>query len=104
MIIRDILQPPQFVISGVGVDIKVDNAVIFGLSETPENFLQEGGRAMRGSVQETSGKQGYAFFFQKGHLGTEIFYFFSFLGIHMILVDIYSEIRGELAQLNATYY
>ena len=54
---------------GVGVDIKVDNAVIFGLPETPENFLQEGGRPMRGSTDETQGKQGYAFFFHKGSLG-----------------------------------
>ena len=54
---------------GVGVDLRVDNAVMFGLAETAENFLQEAGRAMRGSSQENAGKQGYAFFFQKGHLG-----------------------------------
>ena len=54
---------------GVGVDLRVDNAVMFGLAETAENLLQEGGRAMRGSTQETAGKRGYAFFFQKGHLG-----------------------------------
>ena len=46
------------------------NAVIFGLAETPENLLQEGGRPMRGSASETEGKQGYAFFFHKGGLGT----------------------------------
>ena len=51
------------------MDIKVDAAVIFGLSETAENLLQEGGRPMRGSSQETGGKQGYAFFFHKGNLG-----------------------------------
>ena len=56
---------------GVGVDIRVDNAVMFGLASTAENLLQEGGRAMRGSHQETSGMHGYAFFFQKGHLGTQ---------------------------------
>ena len=54
---------------GVGVDIRVDNAVMFGLSENAENFLQEGGRPMRGSNLETKGKQGYAFFFHKGILG-----------------------------------
>ena len=54
---------------GVGVDIRVDNAVMFGLADTAENLLQEGGRAMRGSSQETAGKHGFAFFFQKGHLG-----------------------------------
>ena len=42
---------------------------MFGLSETAESFLQEAGRAMRGSVEETEGKQGYAFFFHKGVLG-----------------------------------
>ena len=57
---------------GVGVDLRVDNAVMFGLSETAENLLQEGGRAMRGSSQETAGKHGYAFFFQKGHLGKDL--------------------------------
>ena len=51
------------------MDIKVDAAVIFGLAETAENLLQEGGRPMRGSSQETGGKQGYAFFFHKGNLG-----------------------------------
>ena len=51
------------------MDIKIDNAVIFGLSETAENLLQEGGRPMRGSYQETQGKQGFAFFFHKGSLG-----------------------------------
>ena len=56
-------------LTGVGVDIKVNNAVIFGLPETAENLLQEGGRPMRGSQQETLGKQGFAFFFHKGSLG-----------------------------------
>ena len=51
------------------MDIKVNNAVIFGLSETAENLLQEGGRPMRGSRDETAGKQGYAFVFHKGVLG-----------------------------------
>ena len=51
------------------MDIKVDNAVIFGLPETAENLLQEGGRPMRGSLQETQGKHGLAFFFHKGSLG-----------------------------------
>ena len=54
---------------GVGVDIRVDNAVMFGLAETAENLIQEGGRAMRGSILETSGMHGYAFFFHKGRLG-----------------------------------
>ena len=56
--------------TGVGVDIKIDNAVIFGLPETAENLLQEGGRPMRGNSQETQGKHGYAFFYHKGSLGT----------------------------------
>ena len=42
---------------------------MFGLSENAENFVQEGGRAMRGSDIETQGKQGLAFYFQKGSLG-----------------------------------
>ena len=54
---------------GVGVDIRVDEAVIFGLPETIENLLQEGGRPMRGSDKETDGKHGFAFFFHKGQLG-----------------------------------
>ena len=54
---------------GVGVDIRVHTAVMFGLSENAENFVQEGGRAMRGSDIETQGKQGLAFYFQKGSLG-----------------------------------
>ena len=53
----------------MGVDIKINNAVIFGLPETPENFLQEAGRAMRGSSSETNGNRGFAFFFHKGSLG-----------------------------------
>ena len=55
---------------GVGVDIRVDHVVAFGLADTAENLLQEGGRAMRGSHEETAGKHGFAFFFQKGRLGT----------------------------------
>ena len=54
---------------GVGVDIRVDNAVVFGLADTAENLIQEGGREMRGSCEETSGKHGYAYFFHKGRLG-----------------------------------
>ena len=60
---------------GVGVDIRVDNAVMFGLADTAENLLQEGGRAMRGSHEETLGRHGYAFFFQKGHLGRYTLFF-----------------------------
>ena len=59
----------SYPLKGVGVDIKVHNAVIFGLSETAENLLQEGGRPMRGSAAETNGKRGLAFFFHKGVLG-----------------------------------
>ena len=55
--------------TGVGVDIRVDHAIIFGLSETAENLIQEGGRPMRGASQETAGRQGFAFFFHKGVLG-----------------------------------
>ena len=55
--------------TGVGVDLRVDHAVIFGLPETAENLLQEGGRPMRGSDLETQGKHGFSFFFHKGNLG-----------------------------------
>ena len=57
------------IVEGVGVDIRVNHAVVFGLSETPESLLQEGGRPMRGSLNETQNKQGFAFFFHKGNLG-----------------------------------
>ena len=60
--------------TGVGVDIRVNHAVIFGLSETAENLLQEGGRPMRGSSIETAGQQGFAFFFHKGVLGMSKYY------------------------------
>ena len=56
---------------GVGVDIKVHNAIIFGLSDNAENLVQEGGRPMRGSASNTDGKRGFAFFFHKGALGTK---------------------------------
>ena len=42
---------------------------MFGLSENAENFVQEGGRPMRGSEAEIKGKQGYAFYLHKGSLG-----------------------------------
>ena len=64
---------------GVGVDIRVDNVVAFGLADTAENLLQEGGRAMRGSQEETAGKHGYAYFFQRGRLGTIKISFMAFL-------------------------
>ena len=51
---------------GVGVDIRVKNVVCFGLGSTPEDTVQEAGRCMRGSIEETGGKKGLAFFFQKG--------------------------------------
>ena len=54
---------------GVGVDIRVDNTVVIGLSETIEDFLQEGVRSMRGGEQETQGQRGYSFFLHKGSLG-----------------------------------
>ena len=56
-------------ILGVGVDIKVDHAIVFGLAATPENLLQEGGRPKRGPVSGLSSSHGYAFFFHKGSLG-----------------------------------
>ena len=34
-----------------------------------EGLLQEGGRVMRGSLEETGGKQGISFFFHKGAVG-----------------------------------
>ena len=52
------------------MDIRVDSAVIFGLSESIENLVQEGGRVMRGGDEETSGRLGYSFFLHKGALGT----------------------------------
>jgi hypothetical protein len=58
-----------YICAGVGVDIRVDNTIVFGLSETIEDFLQEGGRSMRGGDVETEGKTGLSFFFHKGALG-----------------------------------
>jgi hypothetical protein len=54
---------------GVGVDIRVANCVVFGLSETIEDLLQEGGRSMRGGDLETQGERGLTFFLHKGSLG-----------------------------------
>ena len=51
------------------MDLRVHNSVIFGLSETVENFIQEGGGVMRGSDVETQGSWGFAFFLHKGKLG-----------------------------------
>ena len=48
--------------------------ISIGLPETPENYFQEGGRPMRGSLTETQGQQGYSFFLHKGALGTEYFF------------------------------
>ena len=53
----------------MGVDIRVDHAVVFGLAETAESLLQEGGQPMRGSFQETKGRRGLTLFFHKGNLG-----------------------------------
>jgi hypothetical protein len=47
----------------------VHRAVILGLSATLEDFLQEGGRCMRGGPEETQGQRGIAFFIHKGALG-----------------------------------
>ena len=47
----------------------MDSSVIFGLSASVEDFLQEGGRVMRGGVSETGGRIGYSFFLHKGALG-----------------------------------
>ena len=44
--------------------------MIFGLADTPENLLQEGGRPKRGANANISGGHGYAVFFHKGNLGT----------------------------------
>ena len=51
---------------GVGVDIRVNNVVCFGLGSTPENLIQEAGRCNRG--KEGNGGNGLAFFFQKGSI------------------------------------
>ena len=59
----------KYMFAGVGVDIRVNNTIVFGLSETIEDLLQEGGRSMRGGDLETKGKTGYSFFFHKGALG-----------------------------------
>ena len=53
------------------MDIRVGCSVIFGLSDTFEGFLQEGGRSMRGGEVETQGKTGFSFFLHKGALGKE---------------------------------
>ena len=58
-----------YFLTGVGVDIRVHNSINFGLAASMEDLLQEGGRVMRGSTEETAGKQGYAFFLHKGALG-----------------------------------
>ena len=60
-------------IEGVGVDIRVHNTLVLGLSENIENVLQEGGRSMRGSVAETQGQLGISFFLHKGALGKNKF-------------------------------
>ena len=57
--------------SGVGVDIRVGCSVVFGLSETIEGYLQEGGRSMRGANFETEGQTGFSFFLHKGALGMQ---------------------------------
>ena len=51
---------------GVGIDICVQNVVSLGLGATPEDTVQEAGRCMRGSLEETQDQRGLAFFFQKG--------------------------------------
>lgn len=51
------------------MDIRVANSVVFGLSETIEDLLQEGGRSMRGGDLETQGQRGWTFFLHKGSLG-----------------------------------
>ena len=51
------------------MDIRVHKSVNFGLAASIEDLLQEGGRVMRGSYEETSGKQGFSFFLHKGSLG-----------------------------------
>ena len=56
-------------ILGVGVDVRVDNTVVLGLSENFENLLQEGGRSLRGGDQETLNRRGFSFFLHKGKLG-----------------------------------
>ena len=44
--------------------------IAYGAASNAENLLQEAGRPMRGSQEETEGKRGYTFVFHKGHLGT----------------------------------
>ena len=53
------------------MDIRVGCSVIFGLSDTFEGFLQEGGRSMRGGEVETQGQTGFSFFLRKGALVKE---------------------------------
>ena len=55
----------------MGVDIRVGCSVVFGLSETIEGYLQEGGRSMRGANFETEGQTGFSFFLHKGALGMQ---------------------------------
>ena len=57
-------------ITGVGCDVRVDKVIAYGAASNAENLLQEAGRPMRGSQEETEGKRGYTFVFHKGHLGT----------------------------------
>ena len=41
---------------------------MFGLADTPESLLQEGGRPKRG-LTEANNFRGFAFFFHRGTLG-----------------------------------
>ena len=58
-----------FPCSGVGVDIRVANTLVLGLSENMESLMQESGRSMRGAEGETQGLMGFSFFLHKGALG-----------------------------------
>ena len=53
----------------MGVDVRVHKVLIYGLPLNAENLLQEGGRPMRGSMEETKGARGYTFIFHKGRVG-----------------------------------
>ena len=71
---------------GVGVDVRVHNTVVLGLSENVENLLQEAGRSMRGGAAETGGDRGISFFLHKGTLGKFIVFFDDYC-YYMILVS-----------------
>ena len=57
---------------------------MFGLADTPESLLQEGGRPKRG-LTEANNFRGFAFFFHRGTLGYLTSYFACVVGSLLIV-------------------